>query len=287
MPDPSLAAAPTVDELLELCQKDPAALHLEGLPLEELAALANRAHRESLGTVHSGLTHAVLAGLVLLEAKGRCRHGEWGDWLAAHFEGDPSTARRYMKVARNLRALGANQAGVPVLELSDGRDSASEPGEPGEPDAARAAAPPVPAAPTLSLRGALRLLGGSRAPERPTPADASPAPDEDEDDDEEDEAFARWDAGYEPSELFPPRDPNAKVFVAVRDAWRAITAAQDYGTDWPRGLDPELAEHVQQAAAAVDAALRCGAARLGLASPWESLRREPATEGARRAGGDA
>jgi hypothetical protein len=43
-------------------------------------------------------------GLKLIEAKSLVRHGEWQDWLAAHFPRGERSAQKYMKLARNIRS---------------------------------------------------------------------------------------------------------------------------------------------------------------------------------------
>ena len=69
--------------------------------LDELAQLANKEHRQCEVARKSGLQHAIKAGAHLIEAKSRCRHGDWLPWLAANFEGSERLAQAYMKVAAN------------------------------------------------------------------------------------------------------------------------------------------------------------------------------------------
>jgi phage N-6-adenine-methyltransferase len=96
--------------------------------LDNLAAEINAEHRACEAALKSGLGHALKAGDLLMEAKSRTGHGEWGRWLAKNFEGSERTAQAYMKVAREL----------PGLEGEDPQRVAD-----------------------LSFRGALKELGGS------------------------------------------------------------------------------------------------------------------------------
>src|SRR3954471_2482906 len=57
-------------------------------------ALAEQAQR-------AGLQHAIRAGELLIEAKGRMGHGEWLPWLDRYFSQSIDTAGVYMRLARN------------------------------------------------------------------------------------------------------------------------------------------------------------------------------------------
>jgi hypothetical protein len=48
------------------------------------------------------LQHAVRMGAILIEAKGRMGHGNFGLWLDKHFDGTSRTAQRYMDLARDV-----------------------------------------------------------------------------------------------------------------------------------------------------------------------------------------
>src|SRR5262245_1763877 len=45
--------------------------------------------------------HALAAGELLIEAKGRVKHGEWLPWLEANFPGSTRSAQGYMRLAEN------------------------------------------------------------------------------------------------------------------------------------------------------------------------------------------
>jgi hypothetical protein len=68
--------------------------HLDGL-----AKRINEEHRRCEGAVNAALEHAMNAGDLLLEAKGKAPHGTWQGWLAEHFDGSVRTAQAYMRVA--------------------------------------------------------------------------------------------------------------------------------------------------------------------------------------------
>jgi hypothetical protein len=75
---------------------------------ERLAALAdqiNAEHEACDAAMRDGLRHALKAGELLTEAKGRVGHGLWGDWLGLNFKGSERTARAYMQAAREFAAL--------------------------------------------------------------------------------------------------------------------------------------------------------------------------------------
>ncbi len=73
--------------------------------LTTLADRVNAEHRACEEALKTGLRHAMAAGELLLEAKGRVKHGDWGAWTRDNFEGSTRTAQAYMKVARELPSL--------------------------------------------------------------------------------------------------------------------------------------------------------------------------------------
>jgi hypothetical protein len=77
---------------------------VSALGLEDLATRINAEHRACEAALKSGLAHALAAGRLLTEAKSHTKHGEWGNWLKANFEGSARTAQAYMRVARELPA---------------------------------------------------------------------------------------------------------------------------------------------------------------------------------------
>lgn len=72
-------------------------------PLPGLAAEANQGHEEVQTGTQSIVMGACRAGNALLAAKKLLRHGEWLPWLEANFDGDASTATRYMQIANHAR----------------------------------------------------------------------------------------------------------------------------------------------------------------------------------------
>lgn len=80
------------------------------LDLTALADEINEEHRACDEALRAGLNHAVRAGELLAEAKGRVKHGEWGSWLEENFEGSARTAQAYMKVAREVPNLDEAKA---------------------------------------------------------------------------------------------------------------------------------------------------------------------------------
>lgn len=59
----------------------------------------NREHHLCEQAYADALTHAVTCGSMLAAVKADLRHGEWGPWLKAHFEGSDRTAQVYMQLA--------------------------------------------------------------------------------------------------------------------------------------------------------------------------------------------
>ena len=68
--------------------------------LADLAARIRAEHEGVAAAIRRGLEHAIRAGDLLIEAKGKVPHGEWLPWLAT--TGVPErAAQRYMRLARN------------------------------------------------------------------------------------------------------------------------------------------------------------------------------------------
>lgn len=89
-------------------------------PVSRYALVADEACVSAMSsTVH----HAIRAGELLLEAKGRVGHGEWLPWLAANFEAGERTARRYMTIASNrTRVADLPSVREALAELATPRD---------------------------------------------------------------------------------------------------------------------------------------------------------------------
>jgi Protein of unknown function (DUF3102) len=69
-------------------------------PLPELAELITQAHRAADGSAREAVQHAITAGRLLLDAKGRLPHGDFQPWLKQNCGFNERTAQRYMHVAR-------------------------------------------------------------------------------------------------------------------------------------------------------------------------------------------
>ena len=75
------------------------------MPTDARAKRINAEHEQCVAAVQQGLMHARAAGELLLQAKGRLRHGEWLPWLTAHCKVTARMAQRYMLVAERWRDL--------------------------------------------------------------------------------------------------------------------------------------------------------------------------------------
>jgi hypothetical protein len=86
--------------------------------LPELAEQINAYHDRVVESLNSGLEHARHAGELLMEAKARCPHGEWSQWLAENFRGSGRTAQGYMRVAQSWPEIEAAKSATGVADLS-------------------------------------------------------------------------------------------------------------------------------------------------------------------------
>jgi len=82
---------------------------------EDLARRIWATQIELRGVYRDSLRVGVQLGHLLTEAKGECRHGEWGGWLKSHFEGSARHAQRYMELAREY----PNPDDIPNLSLRE------------------------------------------------------------------------------------------------------------------------------------------------------------------------
>jgi hypothetical protein len=71
-----------------------------------VASDINEAHRLARQSADSAVQHAIRCGELLIEQKARLKHGEFGEWIAAHCKFSQATANNYMKAAQNPTALG-------------------------------------------------------------------------------------------------------------------------------------------------------------------------------------
>ena len=63
----------------------------------DYAARINEEHSRAYGKARDALTHARMAGELLIEAKSLLKHGEWGNWLTENVSFSESTAQNYMR----------------------------------------------------------------------------------------------------------------------------------------------------------------------------------------------
>lgn len=93
----------------------------------ELATLAgkiNAEHGAAEQAIVSALDHARRCGELLIEAKAKCRHGEWKGWVEANVATSYRTAAGYMQIAR------ADVQRVAHLSIRDALSALAEPRAP-------------------------------------------------------------------------------------------------------------------------------------------------------------
>ena len=71
-------------------------------PMADLVKRINEAHQEVRLALKRTGECAIKAGLLLLEAKKRVRHGSFAEWIAANCGFSECTAQLYMQVARKF-----------------------------------------------------------------------------------------------------------------------------------------------------------------------------------------
>lgn len=106
-------------------------------PLADLAGRINAAHEACSDALREGVRHALEAGGLLLEAKGKVPHGGWIAWLKGHCRFTLRTAQAYMQAARRFPELGEAKAQRVALlpfrealrELSEGQRRPPDGGE--------------------------------------------------------------------------------------------------------------------------------------------------------------
>jgi len=103
----------------ELCRDD----------LQGLAEGINREHALVESHLQGAVQHAIRAGGLLAEAKGKVPHGEWLPWLAENCAIKERTAQTYMRLARELPKLEPSKAQrVADLPLREAVSYLSSPG---------------------------------------------------------------------------------------------------------------------------------------------------------------
>ena len=71
--------------------------------LADLAARIRAEHEATAISLRRGLSHAIAAGELLIEAKTLLKHGQWLPWLRDHCVMSERTAQLYMRCARSGR----------------------------------------------------------------------------------------------------------------------------------------------------------------------------------------
>ena len=93
---------------------------LTNLLLHSLADDINREHGAVKASFRQSVEHAIKVGRLLLKAKERVQHGQWGDWLSENTEISARMASSYMRLSRDLPALDeANQKRVSDLSFRE------------------------------------------------------------------------------------------------------------------------------------------------------------------------
>jgi hypothetical protein len=69
--------------------------------LVDLAARIKAEHEAVSAALKESVRHAIVAGELLIEAKGKLAHGQWLPWIQDHCTISERTAQLYMRVAKN------------------------------------------------------------------------------------------------------------------------------------------------------------------------------------------
>jgi hypothetical protein len=85
--------------------------------LPDLAARIRAEHQATSDALKRGLSHALTAGELLIEAKSQLKHGQWLPWLTEHCAMSDRTARLYMRVARGRKVIEAENGNVADLSV--------------------------------------------------------------------------------------------------------------------------------------------------------------------------
>lgn len=107
--------------------------------LVQLARTINAEHRQVVRSGQQMVEHAIRAGEALMQANSQCNRGEWLSWLGQNFEGHPTMAVAYMRVAfyqEDIRALNLTKH-RDIREYLRGLPGPTSAQDPGYPDAVR------------------------------------------------------------------------------------------------------------------------------------------------------
>jgi hypothetical protein len=95
--------------------------------LNTLAKQINEEHRAFVDSFKKTAEHGIRAGELLVEAKSKCKHGEWLLWLDANFEGSQRTAQTYMQIFNHRDELRANAQSSAHLSINGALKELSTP----------------------------------------------------------------------------------------------------------------------------------------------------------------
>jgi hypothetical protein len=87
------------------------------LGLEDLAKLANAKHQLASDATKSAFERWVEVGEILIAAKAKVNHGEWGDWVQANLEFNVRQASKYMKCANYNSEIANRQSTADLTSL--------------------------------------------------------------------------------------------------------------------------------------------------------------------------
>jgi len=82
--------------------------------LSTLAVEIDAAHRATCVAAEVHYAEARRAGRLLIEAKALVAHGEWGGWVRENFKGSATTARNYMRLAREPEPENSSAADISI-----------------------------------------------------------------------------------------------------------------------------------------------------------------------------
>jgi Protein of unknown function (DUF3102) len=85
--------------------------------LDTLAREINTEHTACESAANAVVTHALRAGGLLTEVKGRLSHGEWGPWLVKNFAGSSRPARVYMRLHAHRDEIEAKRQSSANLSI--------------------------------------------------------------------------------------------------------------------------------------------------------------------------
>jgi hypothetical protein len=91
--------------------------HLTPCPLADLASRINAEHEQGVRSALSALEHIRKAGVLLLEAKGLCPHGDWLAWLEHNIRFGARQAQKYMRLAESWDEIAANATSESYLRI--------------------------------------------------------------------------------------------------------------------------------------------------------------------------